>query len=173
MPSREEIFKHEQEQHINGRNSSMKTDKPIIYIDLDGVCADYNSYFADQYLEHGREMEDIFLDKEVFNRLSKIDGCVKAVRILNNDYDLYFLSTPIWQAPDSYTDKRLWISKVFGNIATNKLILSHNKGLLKGDYLIDDTKSNGVGDFEGEHLWFGQDYKNWDEVLLFFDKISK
>lgn len=33
------------------------------------------------------------------------------------------------------------------------LILAHNKGLLKGDYLVDDRIQNGVDTFEGCELF--------------------
>ncbi len=38
-------------------------------------------------------------------------------------------------------EKRVWIEKYFGLEFTEKLIISANKGLLKGDLLIDDQTS--------------------------------
>ena len=50
--------------------------------------------------------------------------------------------------------------------AFKKLILSHNKGLLLGDYLIDDRIANGVDGFKGEHIHFGTDqFPDWKSVL--------
>ena len=58
-----------------------------------------------------------------------------------------------------------------GQNAYKKLILTSNKGLLKGDYLIDDNTWNGAGDFEGKHIHFGTDhlFMNWDDVLEYFE----
>jgi hypothetical protein len=40
------------------------------------------------------------------------------------------------------------------------------KGLLIGDYLIDDRTANGAGEFTGKHIHFATDeYPNWDIVL--------
>jgi len=51
--------------------------------------------------------------------------------------------------------------------AYKRLILSHNKHLNYGDYLIDDRPNNGAKDFQGEWLHFGEDgiYKTWPEVM--------
>ena len=47
-----------------------------------------------------------------------------------------------------------------------RLILSHRKDLLKGDYLIDDRPNNGAADFEGELIKFGnEEFKDWKAVL--------
>ena len=51
-----------------------------------------------------------------------------------------------------------------------KLIISPNKGLNKGDYLIDDNKSGrGQENFEGELIHFGTEgLYNWAEILVYF-----
>ena len=63
--------------------------------------------------------------------------------------------------------KRLWIAKHFDEkIIRKRLILSHHKHLLIGDYLIDDRRFNGASEFKGDWLHFGFDeYPNWDMVL--------
>jgi 5'(3')-deoxyribonucleotidase len=55
-----------------------------------------------------------------------------------------------------------------GDTSKKKLILCHNKGLVKGDFLIDDRIANGVADFSGEHIHFGQDkFPGWKEVMTY------
>jgi len=45
------------------------------------------------------------------------------------------------------------------------LILSHNKHLNIGDYLIDDRLANGVEKFTGEHIHFGTErFPDWQSV---------
>ena len=63
--------------------------------------------------------------------------------------------------------KRLWIAKYFDEkLIRKRLILSHHKHLLIGDYLIDDRRFNGASEFKGDWLHFGSDvYPNWDMVL--------
>ena len=131
-----------------------------MYFDLDGVMCDYESL---RDIRHYRA-KDFFLD------LEPIPGAIEAFHILNERYNTYFLSTAPWSAPLSWTDKRLWVEKHLGGAAHKKLILTHNKGLLKGDYLIDDRIANGVADFEGIHIHFGSDdFPDWNSVLDYFD----
>ena len=74
----------------------------------------------------------------------------------------------MWSNPDSWMGKRIWVQSYLGSVARKRLILSHNKGLMKGSYLIDDRDANGVLDFEGEHIKFGQEkFKNWSSVLSY------
>jgi len=65
----------------------------------------------------------------------------------------------------SFTHKRLWIEKYFGQLFKKKMIITHRKDLLIGDYLIDDRLANGAKDFKGKLLRFGYDYekKTWNE----------
>lgn len=141
--------------------------KPILYIDMDGVVADYDSYIQ-QEEANGRNRFDIFKDKGVFENLAPIPGAVEAFTKLSEKFEIYFLSTPLWSNPHTWGEKRIWLEKTFGKSAKKKLILSHNKGLVKGDYLIDDRIANGVGDFEGEHIHFGtEDFPDWSSVLRY------
>jgi 5'-nucleotidase len=138
--------------------------KPILYIDLDGVCADYdkaklllNDPNHDPH--EGKVPEGFFCGLEI------VDGAVEALKELSDYYDLYFLSTPQWSNPSCWMEKRIWVEEKFGELMFKKLILTHNKGLLKGDYLIDDRTTNGVESFEGKHIHFGSDeFPTWQEV---------
>jgi 5'(3')-deoxyribonucleotidase len=48
-----------------------------------------------------------------------------------------------------------------------RLILTHHKNLLVGDYLIDDRTKNGAGQFN-EHIHFGaKGFETWDKVLAY------
>jgi len=50
---------------------------------------------------------------------------------------------------------RQWIERHFGDLFKNKMIITHRKDLLHGDYLIDDREANGAKDFKGELISFG------------------
>ncbi|MBL4772483.1 MAG: hypothetical protein JKX98_02405, partial [Alcanivoracaceae bacterium] len=72
--------------------------------------------------------------------------------------------------PLSYTEKRNWIEKYFGINFVDRLILCMNKGLLKGEQLIDDyTEGRGQENFEGSLIQFGSkcfpDWKTINEFL--------
>jgi 5'-nucleotidase len=63
-------------------------------------------------------------------------------------------------------EKRLWVEKYLDENVKQKLTLTHNKHLFKGDIIIDDTTSHGVDKFEGEHIHFGQSqFPDWNSVL--------
>jgi len=63
-------------------------------------------------------------------------------------------------------DKRFWIEEHFGNLFKKKMVISHLKNMLIGDYLIDDRTANGAGEFKGEHIHFNTDsFPNWEAVL--------
>ena len=82
-------------------------------------------------------------------------------------YDVYILTSPAVRNPASYIEKRLWIEKYFNLEFTRKLIISSNKGLLRGDILIDDHKEGwGQDGFKGQFIHFGStQYPDWNQVL--------
>lgn len=95
-----------------------------------------------------------------------VEGAINAFKVLHAKYDCYIVSTPVWSNPYCWMEKRLWGEKKMGFEANKRLILTHNKNLVKGDYIIDDTKNHGVDKFEGEHIHFGsRNYQNWKDVL--------
>lgn len=71
--------------------------------------------------------------------------------------------------PLCYTEKRIWVENHLGFEFTYKLILATNKGLLKGDYLIDDyVAGRGQENFEGELIHFGSyKYPDWDSIMKY------
>ena len=146
--------------------------KKILYIDMDGVLCDFDSKAAmtpkhvkDKYGDNLHRVPGFYRD------LKPLPGAIDAFNKLCEHYDVYIASTPSWSNPSCWIDKRLWVQQYLGQNAYKKLILTSNKGLLKGDYLIDDNTWNGAGDFEGKHTHFGTDhlFMNWDDVLEYFE----
>lgn len=145
----------------------------VIGIDLDGVVADYDAYTGVE-LAKGRSIHDIYNDEGSFRNLPLIEGAKEGVEWLDKHFEIYFISTAMWSNPSSWTDKRLWVEDHFPKIGKKKLILTHNKGLFNGDFIIDDRIANGVGDFKGIHIHFGQgDFPSWVEVLSYFKVIKE
>jgi len=154
--------------------------KKILYIDMDGVIADFdlgvkrfNSTVDTTDFANQREVVDAICEAnpKIFHTLPPIDGAIDAVHELFNHYEVYFLSTPMWNVPESFTGKRVWIDKHFGKLAHKRLILTHRKDLNMGDYLIDDRLFNGVDKFTGEHIHFGQKgFETWYQVLNYLIK---
>lgn len=135
--------------------------KKIVYIDLDGVLADYE-------IKKIVTTESERNKKGFFESFEPINNAVWAFKVLNEYYDVYILSTAPWSNIHSWTEKRVWVEKHLGDLAYKKLILTHNKGLLKGNFIIDDRTVNGVSEFEGEHIHFGtESFPNWESVIKY------
>lgn len=141
-----------------------------IYIDLDGVIADFDK---------GRSMHPLSRTTPYVGRPDKLPGIYKDLEpiedsidsvnslLRNEQFDVYFLSTAPWDNPDAWTHKRLWVAKFFNEkLIRKRLILCHHKNLLIGDYLIDDRRFNGASEFTGEWIHFGSDkFPKWKSVL--------
>jgi 5'(3')-deoxyribonucleotidase len=141
----------------------------IVYVDMDNVLVDFPSGIK-KLSEETKEKYAGALDEipGFFGDLPPIPGAIDAFHKLSEKYQTYILSTAPWENPTAWPDKLLWVKKHLPEVGHKRLILSHNKHLNKGDYLIDDRKANGAGDFAGEHIQFGvEPYANWDAVLQY------
>jgi 5'(3')-deoxyribonucleotidase len=143
--------------------------KEILQVDMDGVicCFETGVKAIEPDMPWDRENVDRVCEANprVFLTLPEIEGAKEALDELNELYDVYFASTPMWNVPESYMDKRIYIESKFP-WAEKKLILTHNKGLLRGKFIIDDRTVNGVDQFEGEHIHFGTEkFPDWKTIL--------
>jgi 5'(3')-deoxyribonucleotidase len=145
--------------------------KRIIYFDMDNVLVDFKSGI-DRLDGKTKKTYEGRLDEvpSIFKLMNPMEGAIDAVHKLSKTYDVYILSTSPWLNPTALQDKLDWIKKYFGddenNIFYKRVIFSHNKHLLKGDYLIDDRTKNGADRFEGKLIQFGSaEFPNWISVL--------
>ena len=144
-------FKHLFEEY-NGKDQ-------IIYFDMDGVLVDFMSgvsEFPPAIKFHYRNRLDEI--PNVFSKMKPNLDMVQLAKDMFNDerYDVYILSSPSSDNPSSWTDKFNWVQEYLP-MFKKRLILSHNKNLNIGDYLIDDRTKNGAGKFKGKHIHFGTD----------------
>jgi len=155
---------------FEGRNDLKK----ILYVDMDNVLVDFPSAFPrvapELLIAHASDRDEI---PGIFSLMDPIPGAIDSFNELATLYDTYVLSTAPWENPSAWSDKLLWIKKHLGESAYKRLILSHHKNLNDGDFLIDDRKANGVEDFPGEHIHFGQpDFPDWKSVVAYLrDKV--
>jgi len=143
----------------------------VIYVDMDGVLVDFESGIKSLSKEELETYENK-LDEVpgIFSRMSPINGALEAFDKINCHFDVFILSTAPWENPTALNDKLAWIKKNIGDIAKKRVIFSHNKHLNMGDFLIDDRKANGAGDFRGTHIHFGTaEFPNWDAVLNYLN----
>jgi 5'(3')-deoxyribonucleotidase len=146
-------------------------EKKILYVDMDGVIANFeaaihrinpNIVFGVDAPDKDEVDQIVMNNPRMFTSLPAIEGGIEAVKRLAEHYEIYFLSSPMWEVPQSFMDKRLWIMGRFGAWTKKRLILTHQKDLNIGDYLVDDRTANGAGNFTGKHLLFGsEEFPNW------------
>jgi 5'(3')-deoxyribonucleotidase len=145
----------------------MNNSKLIVYVDMDDVLCDYTLVYHET-LTINPEIKYPQSQYGFFVNLPVIQGAVDAVNALmqSKTYEVYILTAPSARNPLSYTEKRVWIEQHFGDEFVEKLIICSNKGLLKGDYLIDDNISGkGQESFEGKLIHFGsKESPCWDTV---------
>ena len=141
--------------------TSFKLFKKIVYIDMDGVLCNYKEHFLNM-LAKNPKIEYPQTQYGFYIGISEIEGAIEAYKKLEEIYDVWILTRPSWKNPLCYTEKRVWVEDHLSKLHCRKLIICHDKSLLKGDYLIDDN----VHDFEGESFLFGsEEYPNWSSVL--------
>lgn len=131
--------------------------KKIVYFDMDNVLVNFQSGIDATPIEIQREYENE-LDN-VPGIFSKMKPNVEMVELYNKlfsdeRYVCYILSTSPWDNPTAASDKIQWVKKYIPN-AYKRVILSHQKHLNIGHYLIDDRTANGAGQFGGELIQYG------------------
>ena len=147
----------------------IKTDRKIIYVDLDGVCADSKKLAAEK-LKKNPSMLYPQAEYGFFMEMEEIKDAVSAVKTLAEHYEVYFLSAPSYKNPLCLAEKNYWVRNHFGPEWPERLIMSSYKNLSIGDYLIDDNLTGRHQEkFEGEFIHFGgPKYRTWIEVMEYF-----
>ena len=161
------------------KNNSMNENKKIIYIDMDGVLVNLGKAF-DNFVEMHPHLKERYKHNPdhiqgVFRTAPPIDGAIEAVKKLaeSGKYELFIATASPWGNPMAASDKRFWIEDYFGKLFHKRMFVTHRKDMLMGDYLIDDTTKNGAGEFKGELLQFGTDWRTgkpnkfatWESIL--------
>lgn len=144
-------------------------DKKIVYVDLDGVIVDLIGQMKIELAKTSKVYEDetdiIDESETIFINAQPIPHALESLAQLEKYYDVYILSTAPWHNVHSWSQKRLWVEKYLPSMY-KRLILTHHKGQLIGDYLIDDRLKNGVSQFKGEHIHiFTEKFPTWQSVL--------
>lgn len=146
---------------------------------MDGVLVNLNDHIKlwFELHPHLKERFEKFPDHihGIFRDPEPIDGAINGVHELmkSGKYDIFVATAAPWGNPEAASDKRYWIEKHFGNLFHKRMVVTHRKDLLMGNYLIDDSLGNGAKEFKGTLLRFGTDYKTglineyptWDDIL--------
>jgi 5'(3')-deoxyribonucleotidase len=155
---------------IKGNNTKTTVmNRKRVYFDMDGVIVDFESGVAKLDEETRKEYEGrIDETPGLFALMEPIPGAIEAIQLLAKHFDVYILSTSPWNNPTAASDKIEWVKKYLNGVFHKRVIITHHKELLIGDYLIDDRSKNGAGEFTGEWIQFGSEqYPDWDAVLKY------
>ena len=116
------------ELHMLHKNKAIK----ILYVDMDGVLVDFGSAISEldnntcsKYEGH---LDDI---PHIFSKMQPLPKAIESYRYLATKFDTYILTTAPWDNPTAMDDKKAWVKKYLGDVAHKRLIITHQKNLLK------------------------------------------
>jgi 5'-nucleotidase len=177
-----------------------------ILIDMDGVIADFDGeflqrwrerhpekfyipmeertafYVKDQYPEELKPLvSKILLEPGFFRDMMPIVGGREALLEMEAmGLEVFICTSPLSTYTNCVLEKYEWVEKVLGADWVRRIILTKDKTLIKGDYLIDDKPEiTGVDAVPvWEHIVYDRPYnkgankrrltwKNWKDVLEF------
>lgn len=157
----------------------------VILVDMDGVLADWDSAWDAAVLalppgtgkgillSHERQEFNLFHGlgeaeraqvTEIVERpgfyadLPIIEGAKQALRqMLRSGYDVRIVTSPWVSNPTCASDKMAWVIKNLGREWGQRLVITTDKTLVRGDWLIDDKPAiKGSMDPTWGHIWFTQ-----------------
>lgn len=145
-----------------------------VFIDMDGVLADFAALKRKLDMD-GDRLKNI---PGAFAHLQPIPGALEAVHsLIGMGFEVWIATKPPTGNPGAYADKAAWILHHLPELK-RRIIMTHNKGLLHGDYLIDDRVHKASCEaFTGTLIRFGQiadesdvdvydySFQGWPEVL--------
>lgn len=188
------------------RRRNEKRRQKVILVDMDGVLADWNAawdkalvamgtralgipfsahriefnLYAGLSAEQRRVVDEITQSPGFYRNLDLIDGAKQAlIEMLRSGYDVRIVTSPWNSNPTCASDKMAWVREHLGKDWGLRLIITNDKTLVFGDWLIDDKpKVKGSRIPSWEHIWFDQplnaqltgqrrilNWSTWKEVI--------
>ena len=151
------------------RGAVASGEKKVLFLDMDNVLVDFKSGMAAFDAKTLRRYEGRHDEiPGIFSKMQPMRGAIEAYSILRRRFDTYIASTAPWENRTAWADKRDWVEEHLGAPARKRLILTHHKNLLRGDYIVDDRTKRGVDRFQGEHIHFGTPkFPDWESVVKY------
>ena len=116
-----------------------------------------------------------------FKRLEPIKGAIEALHELEKDFEVFICTAPLLENPTCTNDKLWWVDNHLGGDWIRRTIITKDKTVVDGDFLIDDKPLiTGITD---EPIWqriiFDQPYNknvvgrrlNWQNYKQVIDKL--
>lgn len=135
----------------------LRTVVDYIYVDMDGVIAD----FEIKAIEHGLEPKIFKMRPGAYTHLPLYLGARSAITHLREMFGsdkIWFLTKPPRNAPYVYAEKAIWMWENFGDDGLHNLIVTMDKSHVgtERSFLLDDRPhKGGVENFRGHFVHFG------------------
>lgn len=157
---------------IKAYKGFINDDRITIYIDMDGVLADFykkakEMLALEPYIKYPQSQYDFF------RNLEPIKDAIETYKWLDSQdmFNVCILTAPSVLNAWSYTDKRIWVEKYLGIDACHKMTISGQKHQSIGDYLIDDNfEGKGQDKVIGKLIHFNKITNNWSHIKDYFEK---
>lgn len=135
-----------------------KPRKKIVYLDMDGVMANFEAAVPPNC---GWDPPEMFVPG-FFRNLPVMPGAVEGVKALLAcpRLEVYIGSKHTTKATNSATEKVEWVQEHFPPLLRRMVLVCH-KSLLLGDVLVDDDRDRWEGHFRGEFIHFDKKHPEW------------
>ncbi len=137
-------------------------------------------YPRDQYPEHLREkVESIYFAKGFYLGLPPTTGAVEAMHeLVASGHEIMICTSPLGRYENCVLEKYQWVERHLGKDFINRIVLTRDKTLVRGDLLVDDKPEvTGILKPSWEHVVFDypfnrhvtgkkrMNWSNWRTVL--------
>lgn len=177
----------------------------IILVDQDGPLADFEQgfldiwrnkhpqeifitieqrttfYMRDQYPRELRtHVDKIYSSSGFYENLPPVTGAVEALnQMLAQGIEVRICTSPLTRYEHCVLEKYRWVERHLGYDFTKRIIMTKDKTLVRGDFLIDDNPAiNGIETPQWEHIIYDYAFnrnivdkrrltwQNWQQILL-------
>jgi 5'-nucleotidase len=141
--------------------------KDICWVDMDDVLCD----FVGAVKERMNKLPRTPFPQSAYGffvNLKPMPGAIESYKELETMYDVRILTRPSAMNIGCYSEKALWVNNHLGFEAQEKMVLTCDKSIVKGGWLIDDSTNAGQLEFQGRFIHFGgTDFPDWDTVMKY------
>ncbi len=120
-----------------------KRERPVVYIDIQTLRDSYGHATASMH---------------------------KAYEALLEHYNVYILAPSPSNAPEQMVADMAWVEEYMSAPAWGHVLFTNERQLIYGDYLVAPTPQP---EFMGTTIeWGSDDFKTWEEIIVFFDRLG-
>lgn len=162
------------ELHADGISHTERKEVIDIFIDMDGVLADFSGSKLFRKYEKTMRKPPRMHEEGFFETLPVLPGARWAIRVLlkNPHLRLHILTKPVTTSYQCYGEKVAWIAKNFPELL-GSIIIAHDKKFIGGPgrVLIDDFADEWKADWEAaggvfEHFITDKSKEKWKELAV-------